>query len=133
MYKVRADAFTRLGEVGTSKYSTVYRVEVKKTKKIKAMKVIPKHQLIANKALYRSLWVERRVLSEVTSRFVVKIDGAFHDDRMCYLILQMLDGGSLRRYLDTKGRMKERFVRFYLAQTVLDLEELHKRKIVYRG
>jgi serine/threonine protein kinase len=41
-------------------------------------------------------------------------------------------GGDLRYYLTTRGKMSEDMCRFYIAEVILGLEELHQKNIVYR-
>jgi hypothetical protein len=41
-------------------------------------------------------------------------------------------GGDLRYYLETHGAMAEDMARFYCAELLLGLEDLHSLKIVWR-
>jgi len=43
-----------------------------------------------------------------------------------------MQGGDLRFYLNTKGEMSEDMARYYTAEILLALEELHSKKILYR-
>jgi hypothetical protein len=44
----------------------------------------------------------------------------------------MPTGGDLRYYLETHGAMVEDMARFYCAELLLGLEDLHSLKIVWR-
>jgi len=50
----------------------------------------------------------------------------------CYLVTELVKGGDLFALLNSKKRLKENVVKFYLAELVVALEELHSRNIVYR-
>eukprot|EP01083_Nonionella_stella_P141708 437167_1 len=132
---VSANDYKVTGDIGRGKRtkSRIYRVEEQSTKDSKAMKEFPKAELLKDKDMYRSMWVERRVMAEVESQFTLSLFHCFQNDTACFMVIQSVDGGSMRRYLEQKGYMHEKRARFYLAQIVLGLEALHAKQIVYRA
>lgn len=66
------------------------------------------------------------------SLFMLQIEGSFQNDVKCYLVTELVKGGDLFALLNSKKRLKENVVKFYLAELVVALEELHSRNIVYR-
>jgi len=47
-------------------------------------------------------------------------------------VTELVEGGDLFKLLSTKKRLKENMVKFYLAELLIALEELHNRNIIYR-
>ena len=46
--------------------------------------------------------------------------------------MKFIEGGDLYRHLQKKRKFKEKVVKFYMAQVLLAIGYLHKRKIIYR-
>jgi serine/threonine protein kinase len=65
--------------------------------------------------------------------FVVKLYAATQDEQHLYLMLDFCSGGELDFHLTTLGSMPEGHVKFYAAELIVALEEMHtKHKIVHR-
>jgi len=69
---------------------------------------------------------------QLQSPFLVNLLYAFQDPHDLCVIMPFMQGGDLRYYLNTKGHMPESMVKFYAAEMILGLEELHSKHIVYR-
>src|SRR5437879_2503246 len=50
---------------------------------------------------------------------------------MLYLVMDFMRGGDLRYYLEKRGPMNEAVCRFFAAEVLLALEEMHSLHIVY--
>jgi serine/threonine protein kinase len=50
-------------------------------------------------------WRERDVMAQLKSPFLVNLQYAFQDKSSLFLIMPFMQGGDLRYYLNTKGRM----------------------------
>jgi serine/threonine protein kinase len=57
---------------------------------------------------------------------------AYRDKVTLYLLLEMVHGGELFRYLDHKGRLAEKTASFYAANVYLALEHMHDKGIIHR-
>jgi len=91
-----------------------------------------KARLIRKHGYVKSAWRERDVMAQLTSPFLVNLLYAFQDDYDLYLVMPFMQGGDMRYYLSTRGEMSEEMVRYYGAEILLGLEELHAKKILYR-
>jgi len=63
---------------------------------------------------------------------MLKIEGSFQNHIKCYLVTELVRGGDLFGLLNNKRKLKESVVKFYLAELIIALEELHSRNIIYR-
>lgn len=88
-----------------------------------------KHSLTENVILEKEILMENKMKN---SLFMLKIEGSFQNSLKCYLVTELIEGGDLFRLLNSKKRLKENMVKFYLAELLVALEELHDRNIIYR-
>lgn len=124
--------FTLLKVVGKGGFGKVNAVQKRDTQELLAMKRLSKFRIIQKEGFINTMWREREVMSKFKSPFLVNLLYSFQDASTVYLIMPFMQGGDLRYYLTTQGRMNEDILRFYAAEILLGLEEVHSLNIVYR-
>eukprot|EP01006_Ploeotia_vitrea_P035537 TRINITY_DN65896_c12_g1_i2.p2 TRINITY_DN65896_c12_g1~~TRINITY_DN65896_c12_g1_i2.p2 ORF type:complete len:370 (+),score=150.14 TRINITY_DN65896_c12_g1_i2:391-1500(+) len=121
--------------VGKGGFGKVNAVRARLTNETLAMKRLHKAG-VANKSQFvKTVWRERDVLcaiNRMAANFLVSSRFCFQDDTYLYVILEFMAGGDLRYYMSQHGAMKENVARFYIAELVLALEELHSLNLLYR-
>ncbi|ONM02032.1 AGC (cAMP-dependent cGMP-dependent and protein kinase C) kinase family protein [Zea mays] len=75
---------------------------------------------------------ERDLLAEVDSPYIVKLYCSFQDDEFLYLIMEYLPGGDMMTLLMRKDTLTEDESKFYVAETILAIESIHKRIYIHR-
>lgn len=75
---------------------------------------------------------ERNLLAEVASHFIVKLYYSFQDAEYLYLIMEYLPGGDMMTLLIREETLTETVARFYIAQSVLAIESIHKHNYIHR-
>lgn len=75
---------------------------------------------------------ERNHLAEVDSHCIIKLYFSFLDDEYLYLIMDYLPGGDMMTLLTRKDTLTEDEARFYVGQTVLAIESIHKHNYIHR-
>lgn len=75
---------------------------------------------------------ERNLLAEVDSAYIVKLYCSFQDAEFLYLIMEYLPGGDMMTLLMRKDTLTEDEARFYVAETVLAIESIHKHNYIHR-
>jgi protein-serine/threonine kinase len=75
---------------------------------------------------------ERNLLAEVDSNCIVKLYCSFQDDEYLYLIMEYLPGGDMMTLLMRKDTLTEDEARFYVGETVLAIESIHKHNYIHR-
>jgi protein kinase A len=89
-------------------------------------------------ALYTTVSVRTHPETRERSRAIgqhwacVKMICAYRDKATLYILLEMVQGGELFRYLDQKGRLPEKTVCFYAANVYLALDHLHSKGVIHR-
>jgi len=129
--KLTVDDFELLKVVGKGSFGKVMQVKKKDTKKIYAMKVLKKSQLVARKQVAHTQ-TERKVLEEIDHPFIVSLRFAFQTHDKLYMIVDYFTGGELFFHLRTGGAFSEERGRFYAAEMSLALVCLHQHNIIYR-
>ena len=84
------------------------------------------------KKLTKYAVVERNVLWISSHPFIVKLYYAFQTSDRLFLIMEYCPGGDLGNYLEAEDTFNEEKARFYCAEIILAIEDLHKRGIIYR-
>jgi serine/threonine protein kinase len=124
--------FEFLKLIGRGTFGKVFQVRKKDTKRIYAMKVLSKKEIVAKKEVAHTIG-ERKILQRsLDSPFLVGLKFSFQTDADLYLITDFKSGGELFWHLQKETRFSEERARFYVAELVLALEHLHKYDIVYR-
>jgi len=117
--------------IGIGSFGKVLHVTKLDTNKIYAIKVIKKEFIIENGEVENTK-SERKIMEIINHPFIIKLRFAFQSDKKLYLVMDYCPGGELYNIIKKNGRIDENLARFYAAQILLALEELHKNKILYR-
>jgi len=72
------------------------------------------------------------VLVEVDHTWVVKMFYSFQDAENLYLVMEFLPGGDVMTLLMKKDTLTEEATQFYIAETALALEAIHKLGFIHR-
>ncbi|KZT19285.1 kinase-like protein [Neolentinus lepideus HHB14362 ss-1] len=124
--------FEFLKLIGRGTFGKVFQVRKKDTKRIYAMKVLSKKEIVAKKEVAHTIG-ERKILQRsLECPFLVGLKFSFQTDSDLYLITDFKSGGELFWHLQKETRFTEERARFYIAELTLALEHLHKYDIVYR-
>ncbi|KAH7930287.1 kinase-like protein [Leucogyrophana mollusca] len=124
--------FEFLKLIGRGTFGKVFQVRKRDTKRIYAMKVLSKKEIVAKKEVAHTIG-ERKILQRsLESPFLVGLKFSFQTDADLYLVTDFKSGGELFWHLQKETRFSEERARFYIAELVLALEHLHRYNIVYR-
>jgi serine/threonine protein kinase len=125
------DDYTLLKVLGKGSFGKVLLVRKKANDRLYAMKILRKALVVMRRQVAHTK-TERLILSEIDSPFVIKLHAAFQCDSMLYLVLDYCPGGELFFHLNRAGVFPENVTRFYAAELVLAIADLHQRDVVYR-
>ncbi|KAF5363555.1 hypothetical protein D9756_000848 [Leucocoprinus leucothites] len=124
--------FEFLKLIGVGTFGKVFQVRKRDTRRIYAMKVLSKKEIVAKKEVAHTIG-ERKILQRsLESPFLVGLKFSFQTDTELYLVTDFKSGGELFWHLQRETRFSEERARFYVAELTLALEHLHKYNIVYR-
>ncbi|CAN6883314.1 hypothetical protein Bca4012_069667 [Brassica carinata] len=130
-HKMGADDFELLTMIGKGAFGEVRVCREKNTGHVFAMKKLKKSEML-RRGQVEHVRSERNLLAEVDSNCIVKLYCSFQDDDYLYLIMEYLPGGDMMTLLMRKDTLSEDEARFYVAETVLAIESIHKRNYIHR-
>ncbi|XP_074342087.1 uncharacterized protein LOC141679498 [Apium graveolens] len=129
--KICVDDFDLLAVIGRGAFGEVRLFGEKKSENIYAMKKLKKSEMLSRGQVEHVI-SERNLLAEVDSHFIGELYYLFHDTEYLYLILEYLPGGDLMNLLIKEETLTEIVARFYIPQSVLSIESIHKHNYIHR-
>ncbi|KAK7291823.1 hypothetical protein RIF29_07275 [Crotalaria pallida] len=130
-HKICVDDFDLLTIIGRGAFGEVTLCREKKTGYIYAMKKLKKSEML-RRGQVEHVRAERNLLAEVASDCIVKLYYSFQDMEHLYLIMEYLPGGDIMTLLIREETLTETVARFYIAQSVLAIESIHKHNYIHR-
>ncbi|ONK65743.1 uncharacterized protein A4U43_C06F470 [Asparagus officinalis] len=130
-HKMGVDDFELLTIIGRGAFGEVRLCREKTTGHIYAMKKLKKSEML-RRGQVEHVKAERNLLAEVDSGCIVKLYCSFQDEEFLYLIMEYLPGGDMMTLLMRKETLTEDEARFYVGQTVLAIESIHKHNYIHR-
>lgn len=124
--------FEFLKLIGRGTFGRVFQVRKKDTRRIYAMKILSKKEIIAKKEVAHTIGERKILQTSLECPFLVGLKFSFQTVSELYLVTDFKSGGELFWHLQKEQRFSEERARFYIAELVLALEHLHKYDIVYR-
>ncbi|KAM6157153.1 protein kinase C iota type-like [Erethizon dorsatum] len=121
--------FNLLRVIGRGSYAKVILVQLQKTDRMYAMKVVKK-----NRVNIHRVQTEKRVLEQVSSHpFLVGLHSCFQTESRLIFVLDYVNGGDLMFHMQQQRILAEPHARFYSAEISLAFNYLHQRGILYRN
>ncbi|KAK9142288.1 hypothetical protein Syun_011688 [Stephania yunnanensis] len=130
-HKICADDFELLTIIGRGAFGEVRLCREKISGNIYAMKKLKKTEMLS-RGQVEHVRAERNLLAEVASHCIVKLYYSFQDAEYLYLIMEYLPGGDMMTLLMREDTLTENVARFYIAQSVLAIESIHKHNYIHR-
>ncbi|KAL2321064.1 hypothetical protein Fmac_030033 [Flemingia macrophylla] len=130
-HKMGVDDFELLTMIGKGAFGEVRVCKEKTTDHVYAMKKLKKSEML-RRGQVEHVRAERNLLAEVDSNCIVKLYCSFQDDEYLYLIMEYLPGGDMMTLLMRKDTLTEDETRFYVGETVLAIESIHKHNYIHR-
>ncbi|XP_010247369.1 PREDICTED: serine/threonine-protein kinase 38-like [Nelumbo nucifera] len=130
-HKICVDDFELLTIIGRGAFGEVRLCREKSSGNIYAMKKLKKSEMLS-RGQVEHVRAERNLLAEVASHCIVKLYYSFQDADYLYLIMEYLPGGDMMTLLMREDTLTESVARFYIAQSVLAIESIHKHNYIHR-
>jgi serine/threonine protein kinase len=126
------DDFELIRVIGRGSYAKVLMVELKKTRRIYAMKVIKK-ALVTDDEDIDWVQTEKHVFETASNHpFLVGLHSCFQTPSRLFFVIEFVRGGDLMFHMQRQRRLPEEHARFYAAEISLALNFLHE-KVITRG
>lgn len=129
--RLGVEDFEPLKVIGRGAFGEVRLVQKKDTGHVYAMKILRKADML-EKEQVAHVRAERDVLVEADHQWVVKMYYSFQDPINLYLIMEFLPGGDMMTLLMKKDTLSEECTQFYVAETALAIDSIHKLGFIHR-
>ncbi|KAG1254763.1 hypothetical protein G6F68_010694 [Rhizopus microsporus] len=110
------------------------KVKSRKTRELYALKSILKQHVIDQREITHTI-DERNILvalSEVNHPYLAKLHTSFQDEHRLYLLTTYYSGGDLATHMARHYTFPKECARFYAAEIIEGISELHRLGILYR-
>ncbi|KAH9989411.1 kinase-like domain-containing protein [Russula compacta] len=126
------DDYEFLRTLGAGANATVYLVREKRTSNLYAVKAVDKYTAGGRKIACSTVINEQAALRAMNGNdFILPLHACFHDTENYYLVTEYLPGGDLQELRRSKTLDVES-VRFYMAELLLAIEQVHAHNIIHR-
>ncbi|BDA44938.1 Serine/threonine-protein kinase tricorner [Coccomyxa sp. Obi] len=129
--RLSSEDFEALKLIGRGAFGEVWLCREHKTGKTVALKKLKKSEML-RRGQVDHVKAERNVLAEVDNPFIVRLYYSFQDDEFLYLVMEYLPGGDVMTLLMRKDILSVEETRFYIAETVLAIESIHRHSYIHR-
>merc|ERR1719220_104401 len=129
--RLGVDDFDPLKVIGRGAFGEVRLVQKVDTGHVYAMKILRKCDMV-EKEQVAHVRAERDILVEADHQWVVKMFYSFQDPISLYLIMEFLPGGDMMTLLMKKDTLSEEVSQFYVAETALAIDSIHKLGFIHR-
>lgn len=117
--------------IGKGAFGEVKLVTRNRDGKIFALKSLVKTEMFKKEQLAH-VRAERDILAESDSPWVVKLHTTFQDKTYLYMLMEFLPGGDLMTMLIRYEIFSLAVTRFYMAEIIMAIEEVHKHGYIHR-
>nr|XP_027203207.1 rho-associated protein kinase 1-like [Dermatophagoides pteronyssinus] len=127
--RMKPDDFNVIKVIGSGAFGEVKLVRHKYTKKVFAMKVLSKFEMIKRSDTY--FWEEKFIMAHADSDWIVKLHYAFQTNTHLYMVMDYMPGGDLVSLM-SEYDIPEKWAKFYCAEVILALDTIHSMGFVHR-
>lgn len=117
--------------IGRGAFGEVRVVREKNTGEIFALKKMSKAEMLKKNQI-NHVRAERNVLVLAKNEWIIDLKLSFQDEKYLYLAMEFLAGGDLMTMLIKRDIIPESEARFYIAETILAVESVHKLNYIHR-
>ncbi|ETN70787.1 kinase domain protein [Necator americanus] len=134
--KISMENFALLRVLGKGAYGKVFLVRKiggKDHGQVYAMKVLRKVRVLSKPKTLEHTLAERQVLERLRGiPFLVNLYYAFQTDTKLHIVMEYVRGGELFTHLCSRGAFDVAAAKFIIAELIIAIDSLHKRKVIYR-
>ena len=112
-------------------YGKVILSKKKNTNDMFAIKVLEIDKM-KEKMCVETIMNEKTILNGLNTDFITRGVYTFKSKKYLYMVMEFMKGGDFGHILEEYGYFEEPVAKFYIAELVLALEQLHSAGVIHR-
>ncbi|MBQ7566038.1 MAG: Stk1 family PASTA domain-containing Ser/Thr kinase [Oscillospiraceae bacterium] len=129
--KMLEDRYELLEEIGSGGMAYVYKAKCHRLNRYVAVKIL-KEELSKDAEFRRRFHAESQAVAMLSHPNIVSVYDVSHTDDCDYIVMELIDGITLKQYLEQKGKLNWREALHFGTQIGKALEHAHSRGIIHR-
>ena len=117
--------------IGEGGMSVVYRAMDRRLNRSVAIKIM-REEMAADEEFRRNFCAEAHAVAMLSNPNIVGVYDVSHSDDIEYIVMELVDGITLRQYMDKRGVLNWREVLHFTRQIARALSHAHERGIIHR-
>ncbi|MDD6062333.1 MAG: Stk1 family PASTA domain-containing Ser/Thr kinase [Oscillospiraceae bacterium] len=128
----RLDGRYELREImGVGGMAVVYKAYDNIDDRIVAVKIL-KDEYLSNEDFRRRFKNESKAIAVLSHPNIVKVFDVSYGDRMQYIVMEFVEGITLKEYMGQQGRLSYKEIIYFMTQILRALQHAHDKGIVHR-
>lgn len=117
--------------IGTGGMAVVYKARCHRLNRLVAIKIL-KDELSEDAEFRRRFHAESQAVAMLSHPNIVNVYDVSHSDNIDYIVMELIDGITLKQYMEQKGILNWREALHFATQIAKALEHAHSRGIIHR-
>ena len=126
-----SDRYEIIDKVGSGGMSDVYKAKCHKLNRFVAIKVL-KQEFSEDKNFVSKFRVEAQSAAGLSHPNIVNVFDVGEDNGLYYIVMELIEGITLKKYIDRKGKLSSKEAVSILIQVAQGIEAAHNNHIIHR-
>jgi len=120
-----------LDEIGCGGMAMVYKARCHRLNRLVAIKIL-KDELFRDSEFRRRFHAESQAVAMLSHPNIVNVYDVSHSENADYIVMELIDGITLKQYMEQKGTLNWREALHFTTQIAKALDHAHSRGIIHR-
>lgn len=120
-----------LDMIGSGGMAVVYKARCNRLNRMVAIKIL-KEELSQDVEFRRRFHAESQAVAMLSHPNIVSVYDVSHSDNLDYIVMELIEGITLKQYMEQKGQLNWREALHFATQIAKALEHAHSRGIIHR-
>ena len=117
--------------IGSGGMAMVYKARCNRLNRLVAIKIL-KEELSKDEEFRRRFHAESQAVAMMSHPNIVSVYDVSHSENVDYIVMELIDGITLKQYMERRGRMDWRESLHFITQIMRGLSHAHSRGIIHR-
>lgn len=117
--------------IGSGGMAQVYKARCNRLNRLVAIKIL-KEDLSNDGEFRRRFHAESQAVAMLSHPNIVSVYDVSHSDNIDYIVMELIEGITLKQYMEQKGQLNWREALHFATQIAKGLEHAHSRGIIHR-